>query len=90
MRPPDGAPFHLSGEFLAIDPPRRLVYTFAWEEPDPDDRTTVVTLSLRGIGDATKVSLTQSEFATEARLALHRNGWTDSLDKLRVLVESGS
>jgi len=30
------------------------------------------------------------EFATEARLALHRSGWTDSLEKLRELIESGA
>ena len=87
MKPPDGDLFHLSGEFLKIDPPSRLAYTFRWEEPDPDDRTTVVTLSLDAAGDATEVSLTQGEFATEARLALHRSGWTDGLEKLRELIE---
>ena len=86
MQPPEGEPFHLSCEFLEIDPPSRLVYTFRWEEPDPDDRETVVVLSLDAVGDATEVSLWQGEFATEARLALHRGGWTDSLAKLRELV----
>jgi uncharacterized protein YndB with AHSA1/START domain len=90
MQPPDGQPFHLSGEFLEIDPPRRLSYTFRWEEPDPDDRTTVATLSLQESGAATDVSLTQGEFATDALLALHRNGWNDSLDKLRDFIDSGS
>ncbi len=50
MQPPDGDLFHLAGEFLEIDPPRRLSYTFRWEEPDPDDRETVVTLSLEDLG----------------------------------------
>ena len=90
MQPPGGEPFHLSGEFLQIDPPGRLVYTFRWDEPDPDDRQTVVTLSLRDVADATQVSLSQGEFATEARLALHRGGWTDSLEKLRELIEPGA
>ena len=40
MQPPDGEAFHLRGEFREVDPPRRLVYTFEWEEPDPDDRET--------------------------------------------------
>jgi len=88
MQPPDGDLFHLSGEFLEIDPPSRLVYTFRWEEPDPDDRETVVALSLQPVGDATKVWLSQGEFATEARLALHRSGWTDSFEKLRELIDS--
>ena len=90
MQPPDAEPFHLSGEFLVINPPSQLSYTFRWEEPDPDDRTTVVTLSLQDIGDTTQVSLIQAEFATDARLELHRDGWSDSLDKLRELVESGA
>jgi uncharacterized protein YndB with AHSA1/START domain len=90
MQPPSGDPFHLSGEFLEIDPPGRLVYTFRYDEPDPDDRETVVTLSLDDVADATEVSLSQGEFATEARLALHRSGWTDSLEKLRELIEPGA
>ena len=90
MAPPGGDPFHLSGQFLQIDPPGRLVYTFCWDEPDPDDRPTVVTLSLGEVAGATQVSLSQGEFATEARLALHRGGWTDSLEKLRELIEPGA
>jgi uncharacterized protein YndB with AHSA1/START domain len=90
MQPPDGEPFHLSGEFRTIDAPSRLVFSFRWEEPDPDDRTTVVTLSFLDVGEATELSLRQGEFATEARLALHRDGWTDSFDKLRELLKPGS
>ena len=90
MQPPDADLFHLAGEFQEIDPPRRLSYTFRWEEPDPDDRETVVTLSLEDLGETTEVSLSQGVFATEARLELHRNGWTESLVKLRELMESGA
>ncbi len=90
MQPPDGDLFHLSGEFLEVDPPRHLVYTFRWEEPTPDDRDTVVTLSLDAVGDTTAVSLMQGgEFATEERLALHRRGWTDSFERLRAAIEPG-
>jgi uncharacterized protein YndB with AHSA1/START domain len=88
MEPPEGEAFHLSGEFIEIDPPTRLVYTFRWDEPDPDDRETVVVLSLAPVGDATEVSLSQGEFATDERLALHRNGWADSLEKLGKVIET--
>jgi uncharacterized protein YndB with AHSA1/START domain len=88
MQPPAGDRFHLAGEFLEIDSPHRLVYTFRYEEPDPDDRQTVVTLSLEEVGGATHVSLSQGDFATEARLELHRGGWTDSLERLSELTES--
>ena len=90
MTPPDGEPFHLSGEFLEIDPPWRLVYTFRWEEPAPDDRETVVDLSLGSAGKGTRLVLSQGPFLTEERLALHRNGWTESFEKLQAVLESRS
>jgi uncharacterized protein YndB with AHSA1/START domain len=90
MQPPEGEAFHLSGEFIEIDPPTRLVYTFRWDEPDPDDRETVVVLSLAAVGDATEVSLSHGEFATDERLALHRSGWADSLEKLGEVIETSS
>ncbi|CAN7236817.1 activator of HSP90 ATPase [Arthrobacter sp. Leaf337] len=86
MAPPDGEPFHLSGEFLEIDPPWRLVYTFRWEEPTPDDRDTVVDLSLQTADDGTRLALSQGPFLTEERLELHRGGWTESFEKLQALV----
>ena len=88
MQPPDGELFHLTGEFLCIEPPSRLVYTFRWEEPDPDDRDTIAELSLEALGDSTGLSLSHGEFASEARLALHRRGWTESLEKLRAFMAS--
>jgi uncharacterized protein YndB with AHSA1/START domain len=82
MQPPDGELFYLSGEFREIDPPVRLVYTFEWEDPDPEDRETVVTLSLMAVGDSTELVLEQDEFATERRRRLHDEGWSDTLDRL--------
>ena len=87
MQPPDGEAFHLSGEFRAVDPPGRLAYTFRWEEPDPDDRDTLVVLNLEAVDGGTQVVLSQGPFTTEERLLLHRNGWTESFGKLRALVE---
>lgn len=88
MKPPEGDPFHLSGEFIEIQRPGRLVYTFRWDEPTPDDRETVVTLTLDPVGGATLLSLSQGWFATEERLALHRSGWTDSFEKLRAVAQT--
>jgi len=82
MQPPEGERFHLTGEFRAIEPPSRLVFTFRYDEPTPDDRETVVTLTLDPDGKRTRVSLDQDGFATEERVALHRGGWSDSFDRL--------
>lgn len=86
MQPPGGEPFHLSGEFLQIEFPSELTFTFRWDEPVPDDRDTVVELSLDSLYGRTTVSLTQGEFATEERLELHRSGWTDSFEKLDAIL----
>jgi uncharacterized protein YndB with AHSA1/START domain len=90
MQPPDGDSFHVSGEFVAIDPPSRLAYTFRWDEPTPDDRETVVTVTLEAVGDAAELIVRQGDFATEERLELHRGGWTDSLGKLSALIAAGN
>lgn len=90
MQPPDGELFHVSGEYVELDPPRRLGYTFRWDEPAPDDRETVVTLALDVRDSGTRLTVSHGEFATEERLALHRDGWTDSLERLRRLLEGQS
>jgi uncharacterized protein YndB with AHSA1/START domain len=88
MQPPEGYAFYLAGEIRMVDPPNRLAYTFRWEDPDPDDVETVVDLSFRGFGESTEVVLAQGPFKTEARRALHRDGWTDSFDQLEALLSS--
>ncbi|HEV7605154.1 MAG TPA: SRPBCC domain-containing protein, partial [Candidatus Limnocylindrales bacterium] len=88
MQPRGGDHFYLTGEFREVDPPARLAYTFVWEEPDPDDVETQVDLTFRELGESTEVALTQRPFKTEERRALHRDGWTEALDKLERLVSA--
>jgi uncharacterized protein YndB with AHSA1/START domain len=90
MQPPEGDLFYLTGEFREVDPPARLVYTFRWEDPTPDDRETVVTLLLRDLGESTELVFTQGTFAAERRRALHEGGWTNSLDRLEELMSSAA
>ncbi len=86
MQPPDGDRFYLTGRFREVDPPARLAYTFVWEDPDDDDVETAVVLSFRDLGGSTEVVFSQGPFKTEARRALHRDGWTDSFAKLERLI----
>lgn len=88
MQPPEGELFYLTGEFREIDAPARLEYTFRWEDPTPDDRETVVTLSLRELDDGTELDFAQGTFATRERRALHDQGWSESFDKLEKLMSS--
>ena len=86
MQPPEGELFHLQGEFLELDPPSLISYTFRWEEPDPDDVETVATLRLGDLGESTELTVEQGTFATEARRDLHARGWTESFEKLGRLL----
>jgi uncharacterized protein YndB with AHSA1/START domain len=88
MQPPEGDGFYLTGEFREVEPPTRLVFTFEWEEPDPDDVENTAQLLFRGLDDSTELSLTQAPFKTEARRALHEGGWSDSFDKLERLLST--
>jgi uncharacterized protein YndB with AHSA1/START domain len=90
MQPPEGEAFHLSGSFLEVPAPSSLRFTFRWDEPVPDDRETVVELSLNPLGARTMVTLTQVEFATEERRQLHRSGWVDSVEKLAAVLKAGA
>jgi uncharacterized protein YndB with AHSA1/START domain len=89
MQPPEGGPFALTGAFRAVEPPARLAFTFAWEEPDPDDLETLADLTFAERGEGTVVALVQRPFATPARLELHRAGWTESLERLARFLAGG-
>ena len=87
MQPPEGDVFHIRGTFHDVEAPRRLVFTFIYEEPDPDDQETLVTLTFEPLDPGTRLGLDQGPFKTMARLELHRDGWTETLERLeRSLV----
>jgi uncharacterized protein YndB with AHSA1/START domain len=88
MQPPEGDAFFLSGEYLAVEDGSRLEYTFRWDPPDPDDRETVAVLTFRDLGESTALGVDHGDFATEARRALHVQGWSESLDRLEALLAS--
>ena len=88
MQPPEGAVFHLAGSFTLVDAPRRLAFTFAWEEPDPDDQETLVTVTFEPHEAGMRLVIDQGSFKTEQRRELHRDGWTQTLERLeRFLVD---
>jgi uncharacterized protein YndB with AHSA1/START domain len=87
MQPPEGDVFHIRGTFRVVEAPRRLVFTFIYEEPDPDDQETLVTLAFEPTDPGTRIILDQGLFKTVARLELHRDGWAETLERLeRSLV----
>jgi uncharacterized protein YndB with AHSA1/START domain len=67
------------GEYLAIEPPSRL--SFTWISAHTDLQPTVVTVEFLEKGRGTEVVLTHRRLPP-ARRDAHRNGWSDILRKL--------
>ena len=86
MQPPDGDSFYLKGRFHDVDSPSRIAFSFNWDPADPADVETLAELSFRAIDDSTELVLAQGAFKTDERLALHRDGWAESFEKLGELV----
>jgi uncharacterized protein YndB with AHSA1/START domain len=82
MQPSEGDVFHIRGTFRTVEASRHLAFTFVYEEPDPDDQETLVSVTFEPAEQGTRVVLEQGPFKTVARCELHRDGWTDSLERL--------
>lgn len=88
MTLPNGVEIAVVGEFLEIEPPARLVYTFGWEgEEAPTD---IVTMEFQEHGPAeTVVILTQTGFTDAEVRDNHALGWNDCLNRLVDLLRAG-
>jgi uncharacterized protein YndB with AHSA1/START domain len=77
----DGSPFSVEGDFLEIDPPRKLVQTWiaAWD----GGNTTTITYRLEPIEGGTRITLRHEGFAGRPQSCEgHGNGWERVLEWL--------
>jgi uncharacterized protein YndB with AHSA1/START domain len=81
MHHPDAAPDGVehTGEYLLIDRPSRLAFT--WRSPNTDDRPTTVTIDFLDRGGATEVVLTHTQLPPR-QIDSHRNGWAGILARI--------
>jgi uncharacterized protein YndB with AHSA1/START domain len=80
----------MSGEFLEVDPPRRLVFTWGWETElfATPPQSTLVEVSLTPEGEQTLVRLVHRRLRPGA-LAFHRAGWEHYLPRLDAAASGG-
>lgn len=87
MRSPEGSEHPVGGEFLVIDPPDRLVYSWAWENNPAS--VTRVTYDLRdGDDGGTRLTLTHDRFSEVTVRDRHGIGWNGCLDRLEAAATS--
>lgn len=68
------------GEYLEVDPPRRLVFT--WISPATGEEESRVTVQLEGRKDGTRLRLVHERLPDADTADRHRAGWTQILEKL--------
>jgi uncharacterized protein YndB with AHSA1/START domain len=82
---PEGDVEH-RGEYLAIEPPSLL--SFTWISKHTDDKPTVVTIEFHERGTGTELVLTHRRLPP-TQLEGHRKGWTDIVRLLDEVLTRG-
>lgn len=75
----------VSGEFLEVADPERVVFTWGWEgNAQVPPGSTTVAIDLAADGDGTKLTLRHSGLPSPEAAALHEEGWIFFVDRLAV------
>jgi uncharacterized protein YndB with AHSA1/START domain len=74
------------GEFVEIDPPHRLVFTWGWEDGTSDVAagSTTIEIELVPEGDGTILHFTHSGLPSTESTQSHAHGWDHYLGRLAV------
>jgi uncharacterized protein YndB with AHSA1/START domain len=79
------------GEYVAVEPPHRVVFTWGWEGEDstvpPGSSTVEVTLTPDG--ERTLVRLVHRDLPSAESAKAHGHGWEHYLERLQVLAGGG-
>ncbi|OBG35182.1 SRPBCC domain-containing protein [Mycobacterium sp. E3198] len=79
----------VSGRYVEVDPPRRIVFTYGWERADvgiPPGSTTVE-IDLTSQADGTTLVKLVHRGLDDGAARAHDGGWTHYLDRLRRNAE---
>ena len=78
-----------SGEYVELDPPRRVVFTWGWEGGGPvPPGSSTVEIDLTPDGDGTLLRLTHRDLP-EGEVEQHEDGWHHFLPRLATAASGG-
>jgi uncharacterized protein YndB with AHSA1/START domain len=87
LRSPEGQLRTVRGVYNTIEPPHRLVFTWAWDdERGVRGHETEVTVTLEPTPGGTRLKLVQQLFQSAEMRSLHNAGWTSAFNKLQKLT----
>jgi uncharacterized protein YndB with AHSA1/START domain len=88
LRRPDGSGLATSGIYRVVEPPRRLAFTWAWEDASgARGHESEVSVSFEPAPGGTRVVLVQQRFETRQARDNHDRGWSGSLDRIGRIAE---
>ena len=77
------------GEFVELDPPRRLVWTWGWEPGSPSPvapGSSTIEVELLPEGDGTRLLFTHSGLPDMDATQKHAHGWDHYLERLEIVA----
>jgi uncharacterized protein YndB with AHSA1/START domain len=78
------------GEFVELDPPHRLVFTWGWEnESAVPPGTSTIEVELTPEGDGTSLRFVHRDLPSAESAASHAHGWDHYLPRLAVAAAGG-
>jgi len=78
----------ISGRFLVVEVPARLVYTWKLEGPMGATTETTVTVEFRELGAGTELLLEHGPFPESQIRALHAQGWENCFRRQHQLLQA--
>jgi len=74
---------YVSGTYVEVQPPSRLVYTWQWGHREDE---TLVTVEFNDRDGGTELVLTHERFRDEPDVTLHGEGWDGCFTRLGELL----
>jgi uncharacterized protein YndB with AHSA1/START domain len=82
------------GEFLELDPPHRLVFTWGWEPGEQGETSlapgsSTIEVELTPEGDGTQVRFVHRDLPSSESAASHAHGWDHYLPRFEIAAAGG-
>lgn len=85
---PDGERHDVSGHYEAVEPHRRLAFTWAWKSTP--QRVSRVVIELAPVGTGTDLAFLHERFFDQAARDSHEGGWLPTFVKLARFLEAST
>lgn len=78
-----GDPIEVVGEFLVVDPPRRVEYSWRWKDNPEWKEPTIVRVIFNALPhDRTEIVLTHERLPDQEQREGHAEGWTNIINRM--------